>query len=85
MDDLRDALVGAGGEAQEPDEQDEDVLDDGELVEARVLPADHDLDDRREEEGQGRAAYGAHQRDEQAQVRDRLGEDDCGMRIKALV
>lgn len=68
QNDLPEALVGAGGEAQEREEQDQQILQaDPEARTLVGLAPGYQLYDRREDQGQGRRAESSDERDEQAQ------------------
>lgn len=71
--DLLQRDVGAGQEAHQADGADQGVL--GCHQWGHALPVEgHDLQDGREDECQEAAADGAHQRDDQVQLRDQDGQ-----------
>lgn len=84
LDNFRNADVSAGETAEEPDGEDEDVLDECKLIELRVLPADHNRDYRREDKGQGGTAHRADQRNEESKLRDGFCEDDCKVLVEKI-
>lgn len=69
-------LAGPHHKAQEAQDADQGVLDDGEGAHAlRVVGGD--LQEGRDDEGQGAAAHGAHQGEDQVQAGDEDGQDAC--------
>lgn len=78
-DDLLDGDVGAGHKAHEAHQADEDVLQHHPVGDALVVEGKQ-LQQRWDDEGQGTAADGAHQRDDQVQLRDQDGKGTWGER-----
>lgn len=76
LDQLIQGLVGPHHKAQEAQDADQGILDDGEGAHAlRVVGGD--LQEGRDDEGQGAAAHGAHQGEDQVQAGDEDGQDAC--------
>lgn len=77
LDQLIEGHTRAHHKAQEAQDADQGVLDDGEGAHAlRVVGGD--LQEGRDDEGQGAAAHGAHQGEDQVQAGDEDGHDACG-------
>lgn len=79
MEDVHDADVGAGEEAQDAEADQEQVLPEDPVEAAEpvgAVPVGDGLDDGGEDEAEEGQAHGAHQRDEGAQVGDGDGDGE---------
>lgn len=74
--DLLDGDIGTGHKAHQAHRADEAVLEPHPPGEALVVEGE-DLQQRRDDEGQGTAADGAHQGDDQVQLWDQDGQSTC--------